>query len=177
MKEWLEEIIIKLHRVKTLQHQFFSAICVACCLQLCHVNSRLKKKEFLFPLLRMLQVQSDAESRTCPEYACLCDLLVEQRFWYELCMCICCIHMHNLVYVCVSLFSAHIAASIEQLCVQAAKADTRDPNTDWLFVLPLYHFTKGTSKPFMPSEHNPEKIMFKTGLLAHLGDNWRLPQG
>lgn len=82
MNEWLENVVMKLHRVKTLQRQFISAICVACCLHLCQVDSRLKK-DYLFPLLRMLQVQPDRESRTCPEYTCLCDLLVDERFWYE----------------------------------------------------------------------------------------------
>lgn len=80
--------------------------------------------------------------------------------------------MHNFV----SFFSGTIADAIEQLCEQAANTDT---NTDWLFVLPLYHFTKGTSEPFMPVEYNPEKVIpvFNTGLLARLGGNWRLPHG
>ena len=75
------------------------------------------------------------------------------------------------------IFRRSIAASIEQLCEEAAKADTKETNTDWLFVLPLYHFSKHSSEPFMPPEYNPEIIVFNTGLLDRLGGNWRLPQG
>lgn len=74
-------------------------------------------------------------------------------------------------------FRRIIAAALEQLCEEAAKADTKETNTDWLFVLPLYHFSKRSSEPFMPPEYNPEIIVFNTGLLDRLGGNWRLPQG
>ena len=85
MKEWLEEIVTALQNVQSSQNQFISATCVACCLQQCHVNFNLKKKDFLFPLMRMLRVQADTESRTLPEYTCLCDLLVQRNFRYETC--------------------------------------------------------------------------------------------
>ena len=84
MKEWLEGIVVKLHHVRNAQRQFISATCVVCCLHLCHINYSLKKKDYLFPLLKMLHVQPVTESRMCPEYTCLCDLLVQERFWYEL---------------------------------------------------------------------------------------------
>ena len=40
------------------------------------------------------------------------------------------------------------------------KARTKEPVWDWLYVLPLYHFMKGESEPFMSLEYNPEKIKF-----------------
>lgn len=76
----------------------------------------------------------------------------------------------------VSFFSVEIAAAIGQLCEQAAKADMKETNTDWLFVLPIYHFMKKSSEPFMAPEYNPEKVVFRTGLVARLG-TCRLPQG
>ena len=169
MKEWIEEILTVLQSLQSSQHQFISATCVACCLQQCHISYNLKK---LFPLMRMLRVQVDTESRTLPEYTCLCDLLVQRNFRYESCVYI--VHiMHRACYVCVS-FSIIIANAVGQLCQQAAKAGIKDANVDWLFILPLYHFMDGISDPFMPPEYDPERILFHTRITEI---DWTLPQG
>ena len=84
MKKWLEEIVTSLQHMKNSQHQFISALCVACSLQLCHLNYSLKKKVFLFPLLKMLQLKPVAERGMCPDYSYVCHTLTNKSFRYEI---------------------------------------------------------------------------------------------
>ena len=42
-----------------------------------------------------------------------------------------------------------IAKAVALLCEEAIKAKISEPCWDWLYVLPLYHFMKGLSEPFM----------------------------
>lgn len=72
------------------------------------------------------------------------------------------------------IFSATIANAVGRLCQQAAKAGTKEANSDWLFVLPLYHFMDGISEPFMTPKYDPETILFYTRFSEF---EWRLPQG
>ena len=83
MKDWLEGIVTAILRVQSSEKQFVTATCVACCLKQCKITFSLKKREFLIPLLQMLQIQPVSESRTCPKYTYLCDLLVKASFRYE----------------------------------------------------------------------------------------------
>lgn len=77
-----------------------------------------------------------------------------------------------MTFFVLTFFSGTIATAVKQLCERAVEVDAT--NVDWLFVLPLYHFLIGTSKPFMAPEYSPEKIEFNIGLL-NIG--WKIPQG
>ena len=60
------------------------------------------------------------------------------------------------LYVCRS----EIAEAVKLLCEEAIKAGTSEPCWDWLYVLPLYHFMKGISEPFMDLQYNLKDIQF-----------------
>lgn len=173
MKEWLEDIVKTLQGIQSLQHQFVSATCIACCLNQCSIEYE-QSKSFLFPLLRLLQIQPDTERRICPQYTFLCDLLVQKIFWYES---LCVYRLYICNFWCTYHFSRNIAAALQQLCKQAIKAVTTETYKDWLYVLPFYHFIKDNREPFTSPEYDPEKIVFKTGLLELIGSTWKLPKG
>ena len=63
MKKWLEEIVSKLLEIQAPQHQFTSAICLACCVVECQISHTLKGKDFVVPLLGMLQLQPDIREK------------------------------------------------------------------------------------------------------------------
>ena len=81
MKEWLEEIVKALQDVKSEDHQFLSAVCVACCLRGCNIDYSFKKKDFLEPLIKFLRVRPDVQRRKCLQYILLKDH-VEPGFRY-----------------------------------------------------------------------------------------------
>lgn len=59
-------------------------------------------------------------------------------------------------WVFMSLFvRKDLYLAIEWLCRNFIKL-THGKNIDWLQVLPLYHFLRGISQPFVPIEMNPE---------------------
>ena len=62
---WLEEIIKCLEGVGNPRCRFISSVCIATCFLDCHVF-RLKRFECVYPLLRMLRIQPNVESKTCP---------------------------------------------------------------------------------------------------------------
>ena len=154
MKEWLEEIVTRLQSVQSPKKKFVSSTCVACLVQKCGIKQcGLKKFGFVFPLLKMLKVQP--ESNVCPNVSLLSELTATDfRYiygtWLLAMIRLCCL------YVCRS----NIAKAVELLCEEAIKAGTREPCWDWLYVLPLYHFMKGLSEPFMGLQHDFRSIQF-----------------
>ena len=73
MKQWLEKIVGELQLVQNPQHQFVSSVCIVCVTQKCDIKYKdLKKKDFIFPLLKMLRVQP--ENKVCPNVSLLFDL-------------------------------------------------------------------------------------------------------
>lgn len=73
IKTWLEGIVAELQNVESLKCQFISSVCIACCVQEYHVPFA-KLSEYLYPLLEMLCVQTDAESKSCPNVSYLMDI-------------------------------------------------------------------------------------------------------
>ena len=63
MKGLLEEITSKLERDDAPVHQFVSALLITCCIEECHIHCSLKIKEFVIPLLRMLNIKSDIKQK------------------------------------------------------------------------------------------------------------------
>ena len=63
MKGWLEEMVAKLVEAPRSHHQFISAMAVACCIVKCHIPHSLKMKNFVIPLLNMLNLQPDIRER------------------------------------------------------------------------------------------------------------------
>ena len=58
------------------------------------------------------------------------------------------------------MFRLKIAKAVKMICEGAIKASTKEACWDWLYVLPLYHFTSELSKPFMDLQYDFESIQF-----------------
>lgn len=63
----------ELQNVESLMCQFVSSVCIACCVLECQV-SNLKFSDFVSPLLKMLRVQPNVESKVCLEISYLMDV-------------------------------------------------------------------------------------------------------
>lgn len=73
--------------------------------------------------------------------------------------------MYNNVHTYRSNFAV---VAVQQLCQEGVKVRG---NVEWLYVLPLYHFLKGTCEPYGTPEYNPEKIDFEAVAKVHGLDN------
>ena len=62
---WLEEVIKHLETVDSSLCRFISSVCIAHCIFNCNIT-QLNQAQIVYPLLRMLRIQLDAENRTCP---------------------------------------------------------------------------------------------------------------
>lgn len=67
----MEEIVAELQNVDSSKHQFISSVCIACFTEECHVSF---KAADLYPLLKMLCVQPNLESKICPNVSYLMDV-------------------------------------------------------------------------------------------------------
>lgn len=75
IQKWLEGIVIELQNVESSKCQFISSVCIACCAQECHVSfAKLSEYTCIYPLLEMLCVQPDVESKRCPNISYLMDI-------------------------------------------------------------------------------------------------------
>ena len=59
MKGWLEAAVARLSDAPRSQHQFISAMAIACCVVECQIVQNLKMWDFVVPLLKMLSLQPD----------------------------------------------------------------------------------------------------------------------
>ena len=72
MKEWIESVVADLKEEAGGGKRLVSALTLAYCFWKLGINHP-KYKEFVFPVLEMLQLSVDTETRTCPEYDFACS--------------------------------------------------------------------------------------------------------
>ena len=151
MKEWLELVVSKLINVENSLEKFISAICIACCVVLCPIKHSLKMDKFVIPLLRMLNPQPNIKQRiqmlmdiTSPEFRYVALSFASVHYYPH-------------------LYRPLVSSAVSRLCREANNSNMKQPVWDILHVIPLYHFMKGKSKPFMLPELNPECIQLHTG--------------
>jgi hypothetical protein len=133
LKKWLEEIIKHLEGVGNPLCRFLSSACIATCFLDCHV-SQLNEVECVYPLLRMLHIQPNMETQTCP------NVLFLRSISSITCR-------------------EKVQQAVLQLCKNAMKFKTiSEPCLDWLYVLPLCHFLSGAIQPFASLEYNPSHL-------------------
>ena len=63
MKKWLENTTAELSKAESSKHQFIAAMSIACCVVECNISQSLKIKDFVIPLLKMLNIQPDIKGR------------------------------------------------------------------------------------------------------------------
>ena len=79
MKIWLEDIVAELQEVQSPRRQFINSVCIVYCTVSCNIGL-LKKKEFVYPLLKMLRLNPDVNRRVCPNFSSLYDLITPM-YW------------------------------------------------------------------------------------------------